>query len=362
LKQINKILLIIQRSNGDVFFINTIVRILQDKYEFPIIDLIVNDDTLSLASLIKGVRCIHTFSYDIKKQMPFRQEFGILKKIFRKYDLSINFTSSDRGNLYAISASANSISAVDEKSYIKSWWKRLLLRKFYFFSPGKHIIENNFQPLDILGLRYSKESLELITSEESQNRVMDLLNKKGIKRYIIFHPCAQYNYKTLSKEKIAELLNYLDSLGIKILVTGGSSEVDISIKKNLPKLQNIEDMIGEITLEEFIFLSKNSICYIGMDTLNMHIAASQNKKVFAIFGPTMLNVWSPWSNNLKRCANHNQPIQHYGLNTLFQADLPCVACGKAGCNDNHIVSECLNSIDLSSVFYEIEKWLKNAKV
>ena len=49
----------------------------------------------------------------------------------------------------------------------------------------------------------------------------------------------------------------------------------------------------------YFALSELSLAYIGMDTLNMHIAAAQNKRIFAIFGPTNLTMWSPWSNELK---------------------------------------------------------------
>lgn len=93
-----------------------------------------------------------------------------------------------------------------------------------------------------------------------------------------------------------------------------------------------------------------------MDTLNMHIASSQNKRIFAIFGPTKLNIWSPWSNQLKVAAKKNQPIQEYGNITIFQADMPCVACGNAGCDNNHGKSDCLHNISPKLVSKEIETW------
>ena len=95
-----------------------------------------------------------------------------------------------------------------------------------------------------------------------------------------------------------------------------------------------------------------------MDTLNMHIASAQNKRIFAIFGPTKLRKWSPWSNQLQASATDNMPIQTYGNITIFQADMPCVACGNAGCDDKHGKSDCLYRISPSLVFKEIEDWYK----
>ena len=93
----------------------------------------------------------------------------------------------------------------------------------------------------------------------------------------------------------------------------------------------------------------------------MHIAAAQNKRIFAIFGPTNLKMWSPWSNEIRKSADFDMPIQTYSNVTIFQADMKCVACGKAGCNDSG-VSECLNYISPSIVFKEVANWYKNVRL
>ena len=98
-----------------------------------------------------------------------------------------------------------------------------------------------------------------------------------------------------------------------------------------------------------------------MDTLNMHIAASQNKRIFAIFGPTNLRMWSPWSSALKLSATQNKPIQTYGNITIFQANMNCVACGMSGC-DNKGISKCLNNIKPIKVYEEINNWYKDVRI
>ena len=67
LKKYKKILLIIRRRNGDVFLSQTLINALFNYYKSPQIDLLVNDDTLSVARLMDNINCIHTFSY--KKSM-----------------------------------------------------------------------------------------------------------------------------------------------------------------------------------------------------------------------------------------------------------------------------------------------------
>ena len=130
--QFKKILVIIQRSNGDVFFSNTLIEQLKKSYKPIQIDLIVNDDTLSIAKTISHINKIITFSYVKKSNNRWRQEKDIIKQIYKKYDLSINLTSSDRSVLYAIFSARKSISAV-ENNHRKSWWKKKLLTSYYFF-------------------------------------------------------------------------------------------------------------------------------------------------------------------------------------------------------------------------------------
>ena len=56
------------------------------------------------------------------------------------------------------------------------------------------------------------------------------------------------------------------------------------------------------------------------------------------------------------------PVQTYSKNTIFQADMPCVACGLAGCDNKHGKSDCLYKIRPISIFNEVENWYKKFNV
>ena len=72
-----------------------------------------------------------TFSYQQKRHSRWKQEKDILISLYKKYDLSINLTASDRSVFYALIAGKKSISAVeiDQK---KSWWKKIFLNNYYY--------------------------------------------------------------------------------------------------------------------------------------------------------------------------------------------------------------------------------------
>ena len=359
MKKINKILIIIQRANGDVLLSHSLITSLFKNFNQPQIDLLVNDDTIAIAKLLPNINFIHTFSYKDKREKHWRQEKKIIQKIFRQYDLSINLTASDRSVIYSILAGKKSISAIEKKPQ-KSWWKKIFLTYFYYFDTEKHILLNNIEPLSFLNINQELNNNFPEVSEHAINKVKRLLEITKINKFIIFHPSAQYDFKIYPKHLRDKLLIELNTLEIPIVITGSKNKLDLELKKELPKLRNLYDFIGLLTLEEYFALSQFSLSYIGMDTLNMHIAAVQNKQIFAIFGPTNLRMWSPWSNDHMMAASENRPLQTYGKITIFQSSLPCVACGKAGCNDNNQRSECLFTIDPGKIFKHIEKYFNNA--
>ena len=349
-----RILVIVQRSNGDVFLSSPLIEGLFKAYSGPFIDMLVNNDTLAVARTLPHIGEIHQFSYGEEGRL--KQTASLLRKITRRYDLSVNLTASDRSVLFALVSGRTAISAV-EADRKKSWWKRLLLSAHYDFDGGRHIIENNTAALDLLGLRSGKPTVSSSYSPASAESVDRMLAMRGLAEFVIFHPGAQYQYKVYPEKLRTALLEGLNRLGVPIVVTGSKSVLDMEIKRTLPKLDNVYDFIGLTSMDELIALSDRSLAYIGADTLNMHIAASQNKRIFAIFGPTILSAWSPWCNGLCSGTRLNSAVQTYGNVTLFQAAMPCVACGKAGCDDNHGVSECLYHIDPEVITNEIDQWL-----
>ncbi len=358
MKNPEKILIIIQRSNGDVLFSLPLINALYEHYQQPKIDLLVNDDTLPLAKMLPHVNFIHQFSYQKKRDNRWQQERYLLKSIFKKYDLSINLTASDRSVFYAILSGGKSISATEINNK-KSWWKKILLTQYYHFDPTKHILLNNLESLNLLKIKHDNIQQSPNIVEKTIASVREKLNKAGVKNFIIFHPSAQYSYKIYPKHLRDKLLASLNTLDVPIIITGGNSQLDTEIKSNIPCLNNIFNWIGKTTLAECFALSELSSAYIGMDTLNMHIASSQNKRIFAIFGPTNLKMWSPWSNKSQKCTSENRPVQTYDDITIFQANTPCVACGKAGCDDKHGKSECLDYIDPKAIFNEVSYWINS---
>jgi len=356
-----KVLIIIRRSHGDVLVTSALTKALHDAIPDIHIDLLVNDDTLSTAKAVPFVQTIHCFSYKwgkISIANRIQQELLLIRGIFRKYDIAIALTTNERSNIYAFLAGKKVIGADNINAHFFGW-KKLLFANTYPFRYDQHIIYNNLSPLKLLKIPLNKIQIDVKHSIEASTRIQQLLNAQSINHFLIFHPSARYKYKIYPRHLRTQLLQALNTLGIPIIVTGGSSWIDIEVAAELPKLKNIHDFTNRTTIDECIALTALSMGYIGMDTLNVHIAAALNKRIFLISGPTRLSLWSPWSNQMQINARKNQAKQTYGNITIFQANLACVACGLAGCDDKGGESKCMNHIPAEDIFSEVCQWLNS---
>ena len=282
-----------------------------------------------------------------------KNELKLISSIYKKYDLAISLTSSDHSVLYAYLAGHKSISAVDLE-HSKSWWKQYLLTSHYKIYTNKHMIHSTLMPLNLLGIKIDhicykpkiKYSLEEITNKFSLNS-----------KYIIFHPSAQYWFRTYPIELTNRLLNLCEELNIQIVLTGGNDTINQKLSKSIDNLPYIKNLIGKTSIAELYSLIKYSQIYVGMDTLTTHMAASFNKKLIAIYGPNSIIQWGPYNPELQYSPPFDTPpMAIYGNFTIIQANMECVPCNKNGC-DGKGKSECLYNIDPKIIFKEIKKCL-----
>lgn len=356
---LRKILIIIMRSNGDVYLSLPVIDALRANHPEARIDLLVFDSTRETALALGRADNVYVYTYKWKAEGQLAyliKQMLFIKQLFRQYDLSISLTASDRSTLYSILSSRVSIGAYDS-TLRTSWWKRLFLNHSYHFDQNEHIVHNNVQALKLLNILPDHIRVRGRISDDMKHKARDLLRSHGIEQFIIFHPSTQYEYKVYPRDLRNELLTLLDSLGIPIVITGASTPLDQRIALETPPLEHVHNFIGRTTLEEIMGLSFHSMAYIGMDTLNMHIAASFDKRIFAVFGPTLIHRWSPWSNITGGAARVSEAVQQYGNVTVFQAGLPCVPCGLQGCRNDFGTSECLHGIQPATIFHEVRKWL-----
>lgn len=145
----------------------------------------------------------------------------------------------------------------------------------------------------------------------------------------------KFETKQWSAEKYLKLIEYMsEKLGANILLLGGKRETALnrSLEQN-PK-HKVYNTGNDNSLLEFAgFISMMDIV-VSSDTLGMHLAIAQEKKVVALFGST--------------CP---QEIDLYGRGIKLYAGVDCSPCYKQTCDD----MKCMEKITPEQVFNEIQK-------
>ena len=103
-----------------------------------------------------------------------------------------------------------------------------------------------------------------------------------------------------------------------------------------------------LSFGQLVTLLRDAALYIGPDTSISHLAAASGVPMLAIFGPTNPQRWAPWPRLAEAQPvqfHRRRPAQTLGQVTLVQSELPCVPCGKAGCDDHRMSrADCLPAI------------------
>lgn len=147
--------------------------------------------------------------------------------------------------------------------------------------------------------------------------------------YIVMVPGARWKSKQWPSENFGKLAA---SLNFKTIIVGSKDDRGVSREVLKHSDGKAHDLTGQTTLEELVILIKGAKFVVTNDTGPMHIAASLNIPVFAIFGPTDPALTGP-----------------YGKNTrVIRKTLVCQPCFRKQCK--HLT--CLRDLSFSHV-YEI---------
>lgn len=145
----------------------------------------------------------------------------------------------------------------------------------------------------------------------------------------------KFETKQWPAEKYLKLIEIVsEKLGANIFLLGGKREAELNSSLEQNSKHKIYNTGNDNSLLEFAgFISMMDIV-VSSDTLGMHLAIAQEKKVVTLFGPT--------------CP---QEIDLYGRGTKLYAGVDCSPCYKQTCDD----MKCMDEITPDLVSNEIQK-------
>ena len=361
-----RIVVVVTRRIGDVLLTVPLVRSLKCAWPSARIDMLV----------FKGTEGVLAGNPDLDEviavpaRQPAIESLRFVRRLWRRYDLAISTSPSDRPTLYAWLAGKSRIGIM--ASGPKHAWKRVLLHATVPFDDfDTHTVVQNLWLADLLGLS-RRFDMPMGRSEEDERHVEGLFPGFRGTRFAVLHLYPKFTYKMWDPVQWRELAAWLNDRGISVVLSGSSDRQELRYVNEFADLlgrhgRNLVplNLAGKLSFSQFAVLLERAALYVGPDTVTTHLAGAVGVPTVALFGPSNPIKWGPWP---KGCDAETSPYQFRGTQfagnvALVQGAGHCVPCLQEGCA-RHEGSEsvCLQMLTAGTVIEATENLLARTRV
>ncbi len=359
---VKRILVVAMPLIGDVLLATPLLRSLRQRFPEAIIEVLVYKGHETILEGNPDVN--HAIS--VTERPGFGELAGLIRRIFRRYDLSFSNSTSDRKILYALLAGHKSVSIVPPARWQDAWKRIFNYAWTVLDDESTHTVIQNLRLADLVEVKRCYE----VVAPESEIAVQRLSQLMPFpwqtEKYAVLHPTPRWNYKRWTINGWSALAQYLVKKGLHIVLTGGGGQQETKYIQtttlSMPK--GVVNLAGRLRFSEVAKLIASSSIYIGPDTAVTHIAAATGAPTVALFGPTNPLKWAPWP---KKYATDKSPFEKVGtqrLNNvlLIQGVGDCVPCHEEGCDRHKLSSSrCLEELSSTTVIRAIDTFIDVGK-
>lgn len=339
---ISRILVVATRQIGDVLLTGPLVEAARRRWPHAIIDIVGFAGTLGM---LRGHPDVHEF-IDVPPGSGWCESMGLVRRLWRRYDLALITQHSDRAHLYGWVAARVRSGILPQRASI-SWWKRLLLDHAV-------IVDDEHVPAVVEKLSlldpWAERPAQVSVSPPPALALPADIASQLMPRPVVVHVPSMWRYKQWPPAYFAQLVQELLARGWQVVLTGTASPTDqsqIAEVRGVGRAPALLDVSGRLDLNQLACLLGCAALYVGPDTSVTHLAAACGTPVVTVFGPTNPIRWGPWPQGAVAhpAWARKSPSQSNGRVILLQAEQDCVACGRAGCEDHRDSrSACLEAV------------------
>lgn len=348
---LRRVLVIKLRHLGDVLLTTPVFTVLKNRAPHAEIDALVYADTREMLSGHPAISMVHTVERHGKEaRSPWKriaQEWRLLQALrARRYDLLVHLTENPRGAWLAVLLGVPYAVVRDYRPRRGRLWHAVFSHRYRIPARPRHTVEIHLDALRRIGIQpgYEERRLVLAPGEEAQAAAAKILRAQGLapEGFLHVHPTSRWMFKSWKPERFAELINRLQDRGERVVLTAAPDPeerkfvADITARLRKP----VVDLSGQLSLKELAALTAQAKCFVGVDSLPMHIAAAMQTPVVVLFGPSGDLEWGPWMVR----------------STVITSGHSCRPCGLDGCGQGK-VSECLTAITVDEVLRAVQELL-----
>lgn len=338
-----KILVIKLSAVGDVILSIPSIRALKEKFPDAWISVLVGRKSRKIVR-----NCPYVNDALVYEETPGKNRlFSILRmaKLLAKedFDIVVDLQNNKTSHLLAFLCGARVRAGHNNRK-----WSFLLNKKASDASnAGVSPLEHQFRVLKLLGLENFDKRLELWADKEEEGNVQAFLASQWVapsQTLVGINPGSSLRWPTKQwgVENFARLCDELARKNIRVIVTGTPEDVPLTnelfrLTKNKPI-----NAVGRTSITELSALVRRCQAFVSSDSAPMHVAASVDVPLVAIFGPT----------DPKR---HLVPPSRY---QVFWKEIHCSPCYLRSCPIGHI---CMKKIGMQEVLDAVCHFVRNGR-
>lgn len=350
LSALHRVLVVKLRHLGDVLLASPVFTVLKNHAPHAEIDALVYRDTEPMLSGHPAIANIYTVDRGWRQEgwsAQISNEWRLFRSLrARHYDLIVHLTENPRGAVLTLLLGPRYSVARAYPSKRGRLWRNSFTHLYQVPAKPRHTVELHLDALRRLGIypEIDDRRLVLAMSNDAETSVRALMARHDFKakEFIHIHPTSRWLFKCWELDKYVALINSLQEMGERIVLTAAPAEHELQFAASITSQlkRPLVDLCGKLNLKQLAAITRQAKCFVGVDSVPMHIASAMETPVVVLFGPSGDLEWGPWQVKARvLTSNHS-----------------CRPCGMDGCG-NGKVSECLTTIPVEEVLNAIRQIL-----
>jgi len=282
---------------GDVTHVVPVLRAIQRHWPETKITWVCATVEHQLLSVLDGVR----FAL-IDKKVGWRGYRDLRRQLAGEtFDIMIQMQTSARANLAGACVKAD----------IKLGWDKARARDFHSLfmthsvpaTKQEHQVQGHLSFARTLGLDADEPVWDFPISEENAAFANEML--PGQQRTLMISPCSRHPYRNWLADRYAAVADYaIDSLGMRVALTGSPSEIEASMGKVIERSMTNKaiNLIGKDTLPQSLALLQRADVVLSPDSGPVHLANALGTPVIGLYACTWSKRSGPY-NSLDLCVD-----------------------------------------------------------
>ncbi|HEX4916831.1 MAG TPA: putative lipopolysaccharide heptosyltransferase III [Limnobacter sp.] len=325
------------RHHGDVLLTTALYRALAEYLPGAQVDTLIYKETTPLLLNNPHLHRVLCIDRKLKGFARLKAELALLWQVRRaRYDAVVHLTDQWVGALIAGFSKAPIRAQMQYAKRKQAAWHACFNRRILPPQRGQlHAVELNLLCLQAFNVnpRSVKGLPTLVPSAENLAKADALLSERGIDGpFVLIHPAARWPFKCWDDAKFAAVVAHLLRRGLHVVLTCSPDDIEMQMTHEIEQLARehlllnlrkpkeavmagnepapictaepampqggfgqLVNLGGQMSLPLLAALLKRCAFYVGVDSAPMHMAAALDVPQVALFGPSWVNEWRPWS-------------------------------------------------------------------